>query len=113
TTGTIPPTGTRRAKSPSELITTPRPPALGPKRARLLHDALGIASPQALREAALAQRLRSVRGFGPKFEQSVLEALQAGTADRERSRVLLPRAIEVGEALSEGLSDRGGPGPDA
>jgi DNA polymerase (family 10) len=108
-TGTIPATEKLRAKFPSELIAITRLPGLGPRRARLLHDALGIDSPQALREAALAQRLRSVRGFGPKFEQSVLEALQAGTADRERSRVLLPRAIEIGEALIEGLSERAGP----
>src|SRR5207253_71936 len=109
-TGTIPAAEKLRAKFPSGLIAITRLPGLGPKRARLLHDALGIDSPQALREAALAQRLRSVRGFGPKFEQGVLEALQAGTADRERSRVLLSRAIEIGEALIEGLSERAGPG---
>jgi len=109
-TGTIPAAEKLRAKFPSGLIAITRLPGLGPKRARLLHDALGIDSPQALREAALAQRLRSVRGFGPKFEQGVLEALQAGTADRERPRVLLPRAIEIGEALIEGLSERAGSG---
>src|SRR5271154_1537191 len=69
-TGAIPAAERLRAKFPPGLVAITRLPGLGPKRARLLHTELGIDSPQALREAALAQRLRDVRGLGPKFEAS-------------------------------------------
>jgi DNA polymerase (family X) len=111
-TGAIPAAERLRAKFPPGLIEITRLPGLGPKRARLLHSELGIDSPRALREAALAQRLRTVRGLGPKLEASVLVALdeldarQPGTGS---ARVLLPRAIEIGEALATGLRERGGP----
>jgi DNA polymerase (family 10) len=109
-TGTIPAAERLRAKFPAGLIAITRLPGLGPKRARLLHSELGIDSPRALRDAALAQRLRGVRGLGPKFEAGVLAALEAGAAERAAPRVLLSKAITIGEALIAGLSERGGPG---
>ena len=105
-TGAIPAAERLRAKFPPGLVAITRLPGLGPKRARLLHDELGIDSPQALREAALAQRLRTVRGLGPKLEQSVLAALDeldANPSAGASTRVVLPRAIEIGEDLLAGL----------
>ncbi len=106
-TGTIPAAEKLRAKFPPGLVALTRLPGLGPKRARLLHSELGIDSPDSLRQAALDQRLRTVRGLGSKFEQSTLAALeQAERQPSERSgRVLLPRAMEVGQALVRGLLD--------
>ncbi len=91
-----------RAKFPPGLVEISRLPGIGPKRARLLHEEGGIQTLEQLRAAALAQRLRDVRGLGPKFEANVLSALEAGAAQRA-SRLLLPRAIELGEALIAGL----------
>ncbi len=108
--GTIPAAEKLRAKFPPGLIAITRLPGLGPKRARLLHSELGVDSPEALREAALQQRLRDVRGLGAKFEQNVLAALDAGAAERVAPRVVLPRAIQIGEALVAGLTERGGAG---
>ena len=101
-TGTTPSSERLRAKFPPGLVAITRLPGLGPKRARMLHDELGIESLDQLREAALAQRLRDVRGLGPKFEANVLAALEAG-ATRAAPRLLLPAAIELGEALIAGL----------
>jgi DNA polymerase (family X) len=109
-TGAIPAAERLRAKFPPGLIAITRLPGLGPKRARLLHTELGIDSLQSLREAALAQRLRGVRGLGPKFEASVLAAIEAGAGDRPAPRVLLPKALEIGEQLRAGLTELGGPG---
>jgi DNA polymerase (family 10) len=112
-TGTIPSAERLRAKFPPGLVAITRLPGLGPKRARLLHSQLGIDSPRALREAALAQRLRAVRGLGAKFEESVLVALEeldARPAGASAQRILLPRAVEIGEALVTGLTERGGAG---
>jgi DNA polymerase (family 10) len=112
-TGTIPAAQRLRARFPPGVIAITRLPGLGAKRARLLQSELGVDSLQALREAALAQRLRTVRGLGPKLEASVLAALEeldahptAGTSPR----ILLPRAIEIGEALLTGLRTLAGDG---
>jgi DNA polymerase (family 10) len=92
------------------MIAIMRLPGIGPKRARLVQSELGVDSPEKLREAAVQQRVRTVRGLGPKFEATVLEALDSGAAERAAPRVLLPRAIEIGEGLAESLSWLGGPG---
>jgi DNA polymerase (family 10) len=109
-TGTTPSTERMRAQFPGGLIAITRLPGLGPKRARLLYTELAIDSPEKLREAALAQRLRTVKGLGAKFETSVLAALQAGIPERAAERLLLGQAIELGETLAAGLLERGGPG---
>jgi DNA polymerase (family 10) len=114
-TGTMPAAEKLRAKIPPGLIAITRLPGLGPKRARLLHAELGIDSLEALREAALAQRLRTVRGLGAKFETSVLEALEklGDNPDvRATPRLLLPKALELGETLAAGLRERGAPNSD-
>jgi DNA polymerase (family 10) len=111
-TGTIPAMEKLRAKVPSGLIAITRLPGLGPKRARLLHSQLGVDSLDALREAALAGRLRSVKGLGAKFEASVLDSIERGVADRSQARLLLPKALELGQALAGGLTDAGGAGTD-
>jgi DNA polymerase (family 10) len=114
-TGTIPAAEKLRAKIPAGLIAITRLPGLGPKRARLLHSELGVDSLEALREAALAQRLRTVRGLGAKFETSVLEALEKLGEDpnvRAEPRLLLPKALELGETLAAGLRERGGEGTE-
>ncbi len=116
-TGTIPAAEKLKAKFPPGLVEITRLPGIGAKRARLLHSALGIDSPQALREAALTQRVREVKGLGAKFEESVLSALaraaeNPGESVGGRTRLLLPQALELGEALARGLSE-GGAGEDA
>ena len=107
-TGTTPSTERLRAQFPPGLIEITRLPGIGAKRARLLHSELGIDSPRALREAALAQRVRDVRGLGPKFESGVLEALERAENhpdERGQTRLLLPQALELGETLARGLSE--------
>ncbi len=113
-TGTIPAAEKLRAKFPPGLVEITRLPGIGAKRARLLHSELQIDSPQALREAAMAQRVRDVRGLGPKFEAGVLSALERAEThpdERGQTRLLLPRALELGESLARGLAEgEGGSG---
>lgn len=111
-TGSIPAAEKLRARVPAGLIAITRLPGLGPKRARLLHSELGVDSLASLRTAAEAHRLRAVRGLGPKFEESVLASL-ASLGDREQTpgrarRILLPRALEIGEALVQALAPHAG-----
>jgi DNA polymerase (family X) len=109
-TGTIPEGEKLRARIPAGLIALTRLPGLGPKRVRLLHSELGIDSLDALRDAALAGQLRGVRGLGTKFEESVIESLERGVAERRAPRLLLPKALALGETLAAGLAERGGDG---
>jgi DNA polymerase (family 10) len=105
-TGTIPAAEKLRARFPPGLIAVTRVPGIGPKRARLLHSELGVDSIEALRAAALGQRLRTVRGLGPKLETSVLAALEAPLGEDASPRTLLPRALEIAHALTSGLTER-------
>jgi DNA polymerase (family 10) len=102
-TGTIPAAEKLRAKFPPGLIDMTRLPGLGPKRARRLFDELGIDSLEALRDAAEQQKLRGVKGFGPKFEESVLAAFAAGVPEKAAPRMLLHKALALGEGIVEEL----------
>jgi DNA polymerase (family X) len=70
---------------------------LGPKRAMLLYQRLGISSLGELREAAETGRLRELEGFGEKTEANLLQALTRH-AGGER-RMLLGAALVVAEGL--------------
>jgi DNA polymerase (family 10) len=107
-TGTIPAVEKLRARIPPGLIDLTRLPGLGPKRARRLYDQLGIDSLESLRAAAEAQKLRDVRGFGARFEESVIEAFAAGAGEAQHPRVLLNKALEIGEEIIEALRAQGG-----
>jgi DNA polymerase (family 10) len=102
-TGSIPAVEKLRAKFPPGLVDLTRLPGLGPKRARRLYDELGIDSLDTLRVAAETQRLRDVRGFGVKFEEAVLAAFAAGVDEAPRPRVLLSKALQIGEGIVEAL----------
>jgi DNA polymerase (family 10) len=103
--GAIPAAVKLRAKFPSGLIDITRLPGLGPKRARRLFDELGVDSLDALRSAAEGRRIRSLKGFGPKAEESILAALNAAGAGDPRVRVVLDRALAVGEQLIAALRE--------
>ncbi len=102
-TGTIPAAEKLRAKYPAGLLEMTRLPGLGPKRARKLFTELGIDSLATLRAAAESHALRDVKGFGPKFEASVLSSIDAGIGERPPQRVLLNRALTIGEQIVAAL----------
>ncbi|HYH58629.1 MAG TPA: DNA polymerase/3'-5' exonuclease PolX [Thermoleophilaceae bacterium] len=109
-TGSIPSAEKLKAKYPPGLVEITRLPGLGPKRARKLFDEVGIASIEDLKKAAEEQRLREIRGFGPKAEESVLLALAAGEDGRPKPKLLLSRALQIAEALRDALREQ--PGAD-
>jgi DNA polymerase (family 10) len=109
--GAIPAAVKLRAKFPAGLLEITRLPGLGPKRARRLYEELSIDSLQALQDAAAAQRIRTLKGFGPKAEDSILKAVAVARAGAEAGaanggggqRVVLNRALAVGEQLIAAL----------
>jgi DNA polymerase (family 10) len=102
-TGSIPSADKLKAKIPAGLVEITRIPGLGPKRAKLLHDHLGVSSLDDLRRAAEDGSLKDVPGFGKKAEENVLATLAAGADGRPRERVLLSKALTVGEQMVAAL----------
>jgi DNA polymerase (family 10) len=102
-TGEIPATAKLRAKFPPGLIAMTRLPGLGPKRARRLFDELQIDSVEALRTAAEEQRIRTLKGFGTKAEEAILGAIAAADSGQHGQRMVLDRALAVGEPLVAAL----------
>ncbi|MBX6364284.1 MAG: DNA polymerase/3'-5' exonuclease PolX [Gemmatimonadetes bacterium] len=68
----------------SELV---RVDGIGPKRARLLHDRLGIDSLAALRKALEAGQLATLRGFGAKSIERIRRSLDEVEARGRRYRL--------------------------
>ena len=104
-TGSIPSAEKLKAKFPPGLVEVTRIPGLGPKRARVLFDELGVDSLDALRGAVESQRIRSLKGFGPKAEENIRLALEAGVETGPRSRMLLSRALRIAEGLRDALRE--------
>src|SRR5438105_1957335 len=95
--GAIPAAVKLRAKFPPGLIEITRLPGIGPKRARRLFEELGTDSLETLRAAAEEERIRTVKGFGPKAEEAILAALREAGAGERRPRGVLDKAPAIGE----------------
>jgi len=76
-------------------------PGLGPGRVAALRSQLRIESPEQLATAARAGKLRSVRGFGPRLEQQILEAVTQREISRRRVRrsLVAPIAAALADEL--------------
>ncbi len=91
-----------RKQYPPGIFDLLRVPRLGLKKIGLLHDKLGISSLDELEAACRAGRLTTLRGFGEKTQQKILEGI--AYARKRESHFLLPVGIEVGEAIREQLA---------
>ncbi len=107
-TGTIPAAEKLRAKFPPGLVAITRLPGLGPKRARLLHArarhrlAAGASRGGACADGC-ARCAGSVRSSRPTCSRRSSSASTSGPP----KRLLLPDAVELGEALAAGLREHG------
>jgi DNA polymerase (family X) len=102
--GEIPAAAKLKAKYPPTLVEVTRVPGVGAKTARHLFDALGVASLEDLKAAAEAEKVRSVKGLGPKAEQNILAALEHVRAPGDGSaRLLLSAVRPIAEELAAAL----------
>ncbi|MDT0382194.1 DNA polymerase/3'-5' exonuclease PolX [Streptomyces sp. DSM 42041] len=102
TTGTMPEVEQARARIPDGVRRLMAIPTLGPKKALTLYETLGISSVPALREAIEAERLRDLKGFGPKTEENILHGIDVLQASG--GRVRLAQAAETAEAVVAALT---------
>lgn len=75
TTGRLPYVDELRSRVPGGLLDWLRIPGLGPKKARKIHESLGIGTLDELEDAARAGRLRGLEGFGEATERKILEGI--------------------------------------
>jgi DNA polymerase (family X) len=105
-TGEIPAAVKLKAKFPPTLIEVTRVPGVGAKTARRLFDELGVATLEDLKEAAEGQRIRELKGLGPKAEENVLAGLERlGDPGEGSGRVLLSMARPIAEELARTLRE--------
>ena len=105
-TGEIPAAVKLKAKFPTTLIEVTRVPGLGAKTAQLLFDELGIASMEDLKKAAEGEKIREVKGLGPKAEENVLASLERlGEPGEGPGRLLLSKVRPIAEELAVALRE--------
>ncbi len=108
--GTFPELEEMRRKVPRGLLELLGVEGIGPRRARLLYDRLGVDSVAKLKEKALAGELRELEGFGPKVEENIKASVaspSAGTTER----TLWWEALRLAEALLPRVAELGGEKP--
>jgi DNA polymerase (family X) len=105
-TGEIPAAVKLKAKFPPTLVEVTRVPGVGAKTARRLFEELGIATLDDLKAAAEAERIRGLKGLGPKVEENVLAGLERlGDPSQGSARVLLSMARPIAEELARTLRE--------
>ena len=108
-TGEIPAAAKLKAKFPATLVEVTRVPGVGPKTARLLWDELQIASLEDLKKAAEEEKIRDVKGLGPKAEENVLASLERlGEPGEGPGRLLLSTVRPIAEELAAALREHPG-----
>jgi DNA polymerase (family X) len=91
-----------RAKIPAGVRRLTAIPTLGPKKALVLYEELGISSIDELTDAIHEERLRDLKGFGPRTEEKILHGV--GLLQASGGRVLLDVAMSLAEDIVAELS---------
>jgi DNA polymerase (family X) len=100
--GSVSAVETLRAQIPEGVRRLTAIPTLGPKKAYAVYEELGVSSIDGLVDAIHAERLRDLKGFGPKTEENILHgiSLLRSSADRVQLDAALDLAEDVVGALS-------------
>jgi DNA polymerase (family X) len=108
-TGEIPAAAKLKAKFPATLVEVTRVPGIGPKTARLLWEELQVATLEDLKKAAEEEKVRHVKGLGPKAEENVLASLErVGEPGEGPGRLLLSTVRPIAEELAAALREHPG-----
>jgi len=83
-TETLPQHAKLMSEVPASVMAILRVPGLGPKKAAALNKQLLIKSLEELKQACEDHRVRELKGFGAKTEQTILDGLEIAQAGSER-----------------------------
>jgi DNA polymerase (family 10) len=86
-----------REQVPDEVFALLRIPGLGPKKAAVLYNELGIASLEMLRAACESQQVRTLKGFGAKTEETILAGIPL--AEQAGKRIYWAEADNIARQL--------------
>src|SRR6266571_3702258 len=78
-----------------------RIPGLGPKKAILVYDTLGVTTLSEL--AAAADKLQGIKGLGAKTEENLLRGIRNYTQQEER--IMVDQALEAAERIIASLTE--------
>ncbi|MEW6386365.1 MAG: DNA polymerase/3'-5' exonuclease PolX [Thermodesulfobacteriota bacterium] len=90
-----------KQKLPIELDEIVAVEGVGPKKAKVLYEQLGIKNLEELAEAAQAHRLAPLFGFGEKTEKNILEAIEF--LKKSKGRFLLGEILPIATSVLEKL----------
>ena len=91
-----------RAVVPPRLRALVRVPGLGPAKARLVHERLGVSSPEELAEALAAGRVAGLPGMGARTEANLRRALERMA--QRGDGIPLALALPLAETLRDRLA---------
>ena len=94
---------TMHRQTPPGVLTLTRIEGIGPKRARLLWQKLGVRSIAELAKAARAGRVAKVPGLGARSEQKILEAIEF-LQEQPSGRIPLDKALPMARRIERALS---------
>ncbi|MGW7299605.1 DNA polymerase/3'-5' exonuclease PolX [Streptomyces sp. NPDC054829] len=95
-----------RAKIPAGVRRLTAIPSLGPRKALVLYQELGISSVDELADAIHEQKLRDLKGFGPRTEEKLLHGIDLLRSAGDR--VLIDVAADLAESVVGALSEVSG-----
>jgi len=101
-TGELPQLNALKEEVPESVLALMRVPGMGPKKAAVLFKELGIATLQQLKAACEAEQVRTLKGFGKKTEESILQGLSI--AEAAGQRIYWADADEIASELKRHLS---------
>ncbi|MET9962285.1 DNA polymerase/3'-5' exonuclease PolX [Streptomyces sp. NPDC006326] len=101
-TGHVPDIDTTRASIPVGVRELIRIPGLGPRKAMVLYQELGVSSVEALQTAIEEEQLRDLKGFGERTEENILHGISL--LQKAGSRILLGAAMDIAEQIVADMS---------
>ncbi|MHB9858363.1 DNA polymerase/3'-5' exonuclease PolX [Streptomyces sp. YIM S03343] len=101
-TGSVSAVEELRAKIPAGVRRLTAIPTLGPRKAMALYEELGISSVDELVDAIHAEKLRDLKGFGPRTEENILHGVELLRSSG--GRVQLDAAMDLADDIVGQLS---------
>src|SRR5262245_29906145 len=100
-TGQLPFYDDLKKKFPPGILALLRVPGMGPKKAKVLWEELGVDDLDKLKQACEAGQVAELKGFGAKTQQKILEGLSFLSQGGQRVRI--DQALALAQRLVDGL----------
>lgn len=98
-TGHLPMHEELKEEIPSTVFAILRIPGLGPKKAAMLYNEMGIETLDQLKAACEAESVRALKGFGAKTEKLILDGISYAESAASQTRTPWATADEIAQAL--------------